>query len=286
MPFQRIRHPKISDAIVEQLEALILEGVLEPGDRLPPERELASELDVSRPSLREAIHRLEMRGLLEAKQGGGTFVKTILASSFTDPLVHLLQSNSAAAMDYVEFRKSIESTAAYYAALRATDSDREILEGRFKAMIAAHEIDDPTQEAECDADFHLAVAEAAHNVVLLHIARALFDLLRKGVFYNRNKLYKRSGVRDILLKQHEALYRGVMNGDPEAASNAASAHMAYVQEAMREMDREDGREDSARRRLERLIAENRIPSDENPAMNDEGKPKKPARRRKTKPAAE
>ena len=89
MAYSKIRQPKLSDVIEQQLEFLILEGTLRPGEKLPPERELAKQFDVSRPSLREAIQRLEAKGLLLRRQGGGTFVQSSLWQSFSDPLVEL-----------------------------------------------------------------------------------------------------------------------------------------------------------------------------------------------------
>lgn len=252
MTFEKIKQAKIADSVVKQLEGLILDGVLEPGEKLPSERDLAQQLDVSRPSLREALYKLEAKGLIESRQGGGTYVKSIIGPAFTDPLVTLFQEHEGAAVDYVEFRKALEGVAAYYAALRGTESDREIITARFHAMEDAHNIDDPEAEAEADADFHLSIAEAAHNVVLLHIMRGLFKLLRQGVFYNRRRLYTRKGARELLLRQHRALFDAIMEGDPETAREAALTHLGYVQESMREMGQESVREDVARRRLERF----------------------------------
>lgn len=93
MAYSKIRQPKLSDVIEQQLEFLILEGTLRPGEKLPPERELAKQFDVSRPSLREAIQRLEAKGLLLRRQGGGTFVQSTLWQSFSDPLVELLSDH-------------------------------------------------------------------------------------------------------------------------------------------------------------------------------------------------
>ena len=86
-----VRRPRLSDTITDQIEDLIASGKLRPGDRLPAERELAQQLDVSRPSLREALLILESRGLLQARRGGGFNVTDVTAPTITDPLVHLLQ---------------------------------------------------------------------------------------------------------------------------------------------------------------------------------------------------
>jgi GntR family transcriptional repressor for pyruvate dehydrogenase complex len=124
MAYSKIRQPKLSDVIEQQLEFLILEGTLRPGEKLPPERELAKQFDVSRPSLREAIQRLEAKGLLLRRQGGGTFVQSSLWQSFSDPLVELLSDHPESQFDLLETRHALEGIAAYYAALRSTDEDR------------------------------------------------------------------------------------------------------------------------------------------------------------------
>lgn len=93
-PFEAVEPPvrlKLSDSIVSQIEQLILEGTLKPGDALPAERDFSEQLQVSRPSLREALLKLEARGLVSARRGGGYSVADVTATTLTDPLVHLLQ---------------------------------------------------------------------------------------------------------------------------------------------------------------------------------------------------
>lgn len=252
MGYNRVKQEKISDQVADQMENHILSGLVEPGERLPAERELAQQFNVSRPSLREAIQKLESKGLLETRQGGGTFVKNVFAPVLTDPLSYMFSAHPNTVEDFIEFRSIMEGNTAYYAALRATDADREILTACFKAMKEAHDDDDPDHEAKIDADFHLAIAEAAHNVVMLHVMRSLVDVLREGVFYNRMQLYSRRGSRDLLLNQHKAMFDAIINGNPEGAREAARAHLKFVMDALRDMEREDQRQDIANRRLERF----------------------------------
>ncbi|MGK2889792.1 MAG: GntR family transcriptional regulator [Candidatus Malihini olakiniferum] len=123
MAYSKIRQPKLSDVIEQQLEFLILEGTLHPGDSPPPERELAKQFDVSRPSLREAIQRLEAKSLLLRRQGGGTFVQNNLWRSVSDPLSELLSTHPESQFDLLETHHVLEGIAAYYAALRGTEED-------------------------------------------------------------------------------------------------------------------------------------------------------------------
>ena len=132
--------------------------------------------------------------------------------------------------DFLEFRTTVDGVCAYNAAQRATDADRELLTSCFEAMEKAHGTEAPTEEADIDANFHLAIAKAAHNQVLLHIMRSLFKLLRKDVFFNRMRLYSHHGSQDLLLNQHREIYETIIAGDPERARSAAEKHLGYVKE--------------------------------------------------------
>ncbi|WP_082914590.1 FCD domain-containing protein [Paramagnetospirillum marisnigri] len=244
-----IRPAKLADTIADRLEQLILEGSLRPGERLLAERELAQRFDVSRPSLREALEKLEKRGMLTSGRGGATYVAPLLGEGFTEPLYAALASRPETTFDYLEFRRFVEGSAAYYAALRGTEIDRDIVRQRFETMEAAHGKDDSSDEAEADADLHLAVYEASHNLVMLHIMRSLSDMLRKDVFYNRAKLYQRQGVRELLLEQHRAIYLAVMAGDPDAAKAAAEAHIDFTRAALMEIAEADARLEVSLRRF-------------------------------------
>lgn len=127
MAINQVAPRRLADTIVEQLETMILEGTLQPGQRLPPERVLAEQFGVSRPSLREAIQKLAAKGLLHSRQGGGNFVTETLGASFSDPLIKLLETHPEAHRDLLEFRRTLEADCAFYAAQRATEVDRQYL---------------------------------------------------------------------------------------------------------------------------------------------------------------
>ncbi len=159
MAYSKIRQPKLSDVIEQQLEFLILEGTLRPGEKLPPERELAKQFDVSRPSLREAIQRLEAKGLLLRRQGGGTFVQSSLWQSFSDPLVELLSDHPESQFDLLETRHALEGIAAYYAALRSTDEDKDRIRELHHAIELAQESGDLDAESEAVLQYQIAVTD-------------------------------------------------------------------------------------------------------------------------------
>lgn len=147
MAYTKIRQPKLSDVIEQQLEHLILEGTLRPGEKLLPERELAKQFDVSRPSIREAIQRLEAKKLLTRRQGGGTFVSENIWKSFSDPLLDLLSSHNETQLDLLEARHAMEGISAYFAALRGTDEDFAQIEACLGNIRTAQESGDVEAEA-------------------------------------------------------------------------------------------------------------------------------------------
>lgn len=244
----RIRPAKLADAIASHLESLILEGSLRPGDRLLAERDLAQKLDVSRPSLREALDQLERRGLLVSGRGG-TYVAPLLGESFSAPLLEMVERQPQSTYDYLEFRGYVEGSAAYYAALRASDVDREMVAARFAGIEAAHKETDADREADADAAFHLAIYEASHNLMMLHVMGSLSDVLHRDVFHNRKKLYQCKGVRLLLLDQHRAIHDAIMSGDAEAARSAAEAHVTFTRAALHEIDLADRRLELSLRRI-------------------------------------
>jgi GntR family transcriptional repressor for pyruvate dehydrogenase complex len=268
MVFRKIQHNRTADSVVDQVEELILQGVLRPGDRLPAERDLAKKVDVSRPILRDAIKTLEERGLLVTRHGGGTFIADVIGTVFSDAIVELVRRHPPAIADYLEYRREIERMTARLAALRATEADREIITRIFNAMEAAHEDENFDLEAELDVEFHQAIGESAHNIVLLHTLRSCYRLLADGVFYSRAQLYRYPGSREKLLAQHRAIYETVIAGDAAAAADAASAHIDYVEQVAHAMARTGSWSNvSALRLAQRIESE-----------QDESKRRRPQRR--------
>jgi GntR family transcriptional repressor for pyruvate dehydrogenase complex len=250
MPFLKVTPEKLSSTVVHQIEQLILRGILRPGERLPSERDLAEKLGVSRPSLRDAIADLAERGLLVSRAGSGVFVAEMLGSAFSPALTQLFSTHDEAVFDYISFRRDMEGLAAERAATFGSETDLKLIDTILTKMEAAHLKRDPSDEAQLDAEFHMAIIEASHNVIMLHMLRSMFDLLRQGVFYNRQVMFKNRITRDQLLDQHRAINAGIQARDPVAARAAVAAHMAYVEQAFHDQMRAEKNESIARQRLE------------------------------------
>ncbi|MEL6583918.1 MAG: FCD domain-containing protein [Pseudomonadota bacterium] len=254
MPFQKITPERVSDAITRQIESLILRGVLRPGERLPAERDLAAKLGASRPSLRDALADLEERGLVVTRPGAGAFVADVLGSAFAPPLIELFATHDEALFDYLAFRRDLEGLAAERAARFATDTDHAVISEIFTRIEAAHAKRNPEEEAQLDADFHMAIVEAAHNVVMLHMMRSIFDLLKKGVFYNRKLLFGVRDTRDLLLEHHRAIHDAIMARNPAEARQAIDEHLGFIEGAMREHVRVHAQEEIAKLRYQHVRA--------------------------------
>lgn len=243
---------RLSDRVAERLRQLIAERDLQPGQRLPAERALALELGVSRTALREAIAQLASQGLLRARVGGGTYVQAaaVPQQAVVEPLLPylpLFQGDPEYRFDVLEIRHALEGATAWHAALRATEDDRARIAAAFDTMMAAHGKDDPAGEARADAAFHLSIAEASHNLVLLQVMRGLFDLLQTNISQSREKLYVSPRTFDPLSAQHREMMDAVLAGDPERARAAAHAHLEFVHTSLRTLDENDARRARASR---------------------------------------
>lgn len=250
MPFQPVQTEKLSTAVTRQIELLILRGILRPGERLPSERELSERLGVSRPSLREAIAELQDKGLLASKAGAGIFVADVLGSAFAPALVQLFSSHDEAVFDYLSFRRDMEGLAAERAARLGSDTDLQVVQAVFDKMVAAHAKRDPSDEAALDAEFHLSIIEASHNVIMLHMMRSMYQLLREGVFYNRQIMFKQRMRREQILAQHGAINDALQARDEAAARAAVERHLDFVKAALNEHAKSEQNEAIARQRFE------------------------------------
>ena len=250
MAYQRIRQPKLSDVIEQELERLIVEGTLAPGQQLPPERELAKQFEVSRPSIREAIQRLEAKQLLTRRQGGGTFVSDSIWKSFSDPLVSLLANYSETQLDLLESRHAMEGISAYFAALRGTDEDFARIQECLAVIAKSQQNKDVEAEAQAVMQFLIAITEASHNLVLLHIVRSLAPLLEQNVLQNLNLLHRRDEVVEKVSKHRANIVDAIVSGQPEKARELSHSHLAYIEEILLDLTREESRRERSLRRIQ------------------------------------
>ena len=250
---------RLADDVACRVRALIEEQQLEAGMRLPAERQLAAQLGVSRNSLREALAMLVNEGVLLSRRGGGTFVRwqhePWSEQNIVQPLKTLLADDPDYSFDILEARHAIEASTAWHAAMRATDADKE----KIRLCFEATQSEDPDIASQADVRFHLAIAEASHNVVLLQTMRGFFDLLHSSVKQSRQRMYLVPPVFARLTEQHQAVMEAIVAGDAEAARQAMMGHLGFVHATIKRFD-----EDQARQaRITRLPGDHNENSREN-----------------------
>ncbi len=245
----RITHAKLSDTIAAELEQRILEGSWKVGEKIPPERELSTQLGVSRASLREAIQKLISGGLLTSQQGGGTYVTSQLTAGFTEPWEGLIQNHPSVREDLLEFRELIESKAAECAAKRATIDDKLRLRHCFEVLELAYKNGSIDELADADLNFHQAIAEASHNVIIGHMTSSLLKILHDNLRLNLSDLIMVPDARENLRAQHQAIWEAINNGEVQTAQQLATEHVDYVRSTLNETLKRESRRESAARRL-------------------------------------
>jgi GntR family transcriptional repressor for pyruvate dehydrogenase complex len=144
----------------------------------------------------------------------------------------------------------MEGLAAERAARLGSETDLKVIDTIFEKMEGAHKKRNPSEESALDAEFHLSIIEASHNVIMLHMMRSMFDLLRQGVFYNRQVMFKQRTTRDDLLGQHRAINAAIQTRDPQGARAAVEAHLGYVERSLADLRKSEKNELIARQRFE------------------------------------
>jgi GntR family transcriptional repressor for pyruvate dehydrogenase complex len=220
-----IKPKRISDQVFDQLRELIFRGELKPGEQIMPERELAEALNVSRISVRDAIKKLAVMGLLEQRQGQGTFVRSPDAKA-QNPLAIMMETQNASLEDLLEVRMGLECYPASLAAKRASASDIQFLEKSIEEMRS--EVQSGRLGTEADVSFHMAIAYATKNPLQVYIMKNFFDFLFVGIKENLSYLYKVPGNIETILEQHQKIFQAIRRHDPAQSFDAMKEHINFV----------------------------------------------------------
>jgi len=220
---EAIQRTKVYEEVAAQLERRILDGVLQPGDKLPPERELAERFDVSRSAVREAIRSLELKGLVEPRPGEGTLVRTPSIDSLLNPLASLLGQKRELVLELLEVRQMIEPPLAARAARNAGPEDiarlEDILE-RHRVKVARQEL-----AMEEDSEFHYTIVQASKNSVILKVLDMMMDILRES----RERSLQVDGRREKSLAGHRRIFNAIKRRDPQGAEEAMRQHLSEIE---------------------------------------------------------
>ncbi|HEV7645992.1 MAG TPA: FadR/GntR family transcriptional regulator [Pyrinomonadaceae bacterium] len=224
-----------AEEVVTRLRDMIHRGELSPGDRLPPERDLAKILGVSRPTLRAGIRSLATVGILQSRQGAGTFVAERGESPMLDssPLRMLSALHGFTSDEMFEARLALEMSIAGLAAERATSEQMTLMAEEIAGMYAS--LNEPEQYLVHDMKFHQTIAAASNNRILT----SLMNMIATILFDNRSKTVKRAKDLKQSAEQHHNIYRAMRERDPEVARRAMHDHLIETQKAQRLEEQED-----------------------------------------------
>lgn len=221
--FEAIPRTKLYEKVAQQIQGLIRDGLLKPGDHLPPERELAETFQVSRSSVRDAIRALEVMGLVEPRQGEGTLVRDVTAETLVNPLSTMLTHKRELVSELLDLRLMIEPPLAGRAAMCATDEEILRLEDilrRQKEKVARGEL-----AIEEDSEFHYTIAQAARNSVVLKVVDVFMDLLRES----REQTLQVDGRLQKSFGGHRRILDAIKNRKASLAETAMRRHIEEIE---------------------------------------------------------
>jgi GntR family transcriptional repressor for pyruvate dehydrogenase complex len=214
-----IRREPLATQVARRLVEFILSGQVEPGERLPPERQLAEAFGVGRSAMREALKSLSLIGLVEVKQGDGTYLRKANSALLPEVIEWGLLLGEQRTMDLVEARQKIEAIMAGLAAERRDERDLQDLRRLLVNMELASDV---AAFVEADVAFHLRIAETARNLVLRDILSNVQALLRAWI----RRVIASMGETRTSYAEHVPIYEAILRGDAAGASAAMEAHMA------------------------------------------------------------
>ncbi len=226
--FSPIKSTKVYEQVIEQIQTMIANGELKRGDKLPSERQLAEQLQVSRTSVREALRALQIIGLIEVKQGDGNFIKESFDFCLLQPLSVMFMLHQTKPADIVGLRKVIEVETATLAAQNVTDeeiAELKVLVDQLKEFSLA---DDEKNSVKVDKELHYKIAQASKNFLLLNILNVISVLMDTFIEDARGMILTKYENKDILIMQHENIYKSIAEKNPKKAAKAMSDHIDLI----------------------------------------------------------
>ena len=228
--FSPIKTSKLSDEVYNQIVSLISRGALKPGDKIPSERDLAADLKISRQSVREALNRAEVMGLIQVRQGEGSFILSSINKSLKPPLTIIIEKEAERIFEFIEIRKLIEGWCAEKAASEATSNDLKNMEEILDKMKKVASKD--KQWEELDLALHLSFAKATHNVIAVHVMEALKTNFKP--FFKFTKSMPRSEKIEVLWQHHFEIFTAIKNGNAQMAKKKVIDHLNFIEEKLKE----------------------------------------------------
>jgi len=217
----------LHEQIADRIQAFIVERRINPGARIPSDRALAKTLNVSRPTVRAALHLLQHRGLVLIKPGSGTYVTSLGSAPIIESVERFFSVKDCSFDDLMQVRELIEPGAAALAAANATLEDIEVLERKVEALELAFETGGPRELALADSEFHTVVGNASHNPLLAAIAASITHLVRDWTEESSTK-----GFVPEVNRTHRMIFQAIVERNPEEARKASLSHTSLAREVL------------------------------------------------------
>lgn len=235
-----LTHTTRPDSIAQQIEQLIVSGHLQPGDKVPSERQLCNRFSISRASVREAINILRGRGVIETIHGKGSFVSSLLEEvDEKTPLTRLYHSHPDMLYDLLDVRELLEGHATMLAAERGNEKDFYNIKKSFTAMNRSPKTSEDLKDSALrDHEFHKAIYEASHNPVLIHTLQSLMQLMRYSVEACVTNLYSLTRPKQIIDEDHLNIFTNIVERRPLEAQKAAQTHVRNIRSLLLSLEKE------------------------------------------------
>jgi len=227
---REIHVEKVSDKIVNQLENLIKEGKLVPGNKLPSERQLIDMLGVGRSSLREALNKLETMGYIEIKKRKGIFIKSINSTLQLDPLKKIMKDDQTKIMQLYDIRSDIEQSSASAAALNRSEKDLSDIVQSLNGFTSQN--GESLFSWELDKAFHLAIARASHNFFRVHVTMNIFDFSQEFIMPLMESFTVDSENFSIIIQQHSSIVKAIREKDAMSAREKMKEHLDWTNQQL------------------------------------------------------
>jgi len=224
---------KAYQVIVDQIREYFLNGELQPGEKLPTERELASRFNVSRTSVREALRKLEIKGIIEIKQGSGSFIKTQEGRSLGEELSStIIKTEKKLIYEMLELRQALEVECAFLASQRATSEDLERIGKALEMMDRVK--NDVELGNQADLSFHINIVLASHNSIFLQLFQTLSEHMQDTIRATRRQRLKDPERTQETIDEHKEIYLAIAAGDANQAKQLMEKHIKQIRRELTE----------------------------------------------------
>ncbi|WP_408955214.1 FadR/GntR family transcriptional regulator [Natroniella sp. ANB-PHB2] len=231
MEFNPVQDKKVYQQIIEQIKQMVYQGQLKKGDKLPSERKLTAELNVSRSSLREAFSALEMVGLIESRHGEGTFIKESVDDNFLKPLSLLFMVEENVNQDLIELRKVIETSSADLAARRS--EQRALKEMKEYLDLMKKSRGDAINSRRADRGFHCALAKTTGNKLIYRLLDSISDVINLYLANVIEKMVNDKDKNETFIRQHSRIYQAIKDGDRLKAKENMVEHLIWSEKLIK-----------------------------------------------------